>query len=111
MPTVQVSLRKVSALYPESFLGKLYQVFGEEQTDKFLKIFGGLEIKVPAQRDLLNLAREQIIWELCGKKRSKDLAEAIQTASERTGWPKEAVKRTFETMSQVIGEIDLIEGL
>lgn len=54
---------KLSRLYPKSLISEFCHVFGPEDTERLLSVFGGMKLKVPSHEDISKMKRNLEIYE------------------------------------------------
>jgi Mor transcription activator family len=96
---VRISLEKVVEMFPQSIISEFYKVFGPENTEKLMTVFGGTKLEVPNTQDLENVQREIAIYE--SVKRAHDPQEKrrlIAALAQQYDIPKRRVNSVFRMM-------------
>lgn len=53
----------INYIYKDTILPELFEIIGEEETLKLIQIFGGMSIKIPSYKKILDLKRNIEIYE------------------------------------------------
>lgn len=98
---MRISLEKVVEMFPQSIVSEFYKVFGSENTEKLLTVFGGTKLEVPSTQALEEAQRDIAIYE--SLKRAHDSQEKRRLVSalmQQYDIPRHRVTVIFRTMKR-----------
>jgi hypothetical protein len=99
---MRISIEKLAEMFPQSLVSEFYRVFGLNNTQLLMTVFGGTKLEVPSTQDLEDAMRDIAIYE--SLKRARDLKgkkRLTNALAQQYGMPKRRVRGIFSKMRRL----------